>query len=114
MAFFLTYILLQFFQGRDIAPKYGRVASESHSDAREPCYARPARTKSNFSDAREPCYARPTRKESNFSNGSVVQPVGQDYNFITPEAPAFARPSRRIVDYQLHSDRKITNSEVGG
>ena len=69
----------EFFQSRDIAPKYSRVASESHCDAREPCYA------------------RPTRTESNFSNGSVVQRVAQNCNFVTPEALAFARPSRRIV-----------------
>ncbi|OIW02862.1 hypothetical protein TanjilG_29638 [Lupinus angustifolius] len=80
-----------------VAPKTHGAISESPSKARAPCFARPARTKSNFAN-------------------SMFQPMAQvqEHGFRTPDPPAFARPSRQIRrGDQLHAEKK-TRYPVGG
>ncbi|KAG5109404.1 hypothetical protein AAZX31_14G025300 [Glycine max] len=82
-----------------IAPKtnHGAAASECPSDARAPCFARPA------------------REESVFTN-SVIQPMAREQgsDFSTLDPPTFARPTRQIRGDQLHSEKKTGYSEIGG
>ncbi|KAK7276793.1 hypothetical protein RIF29_17939 [Crotalaria pallida] len=78
-----------------IAPKtQGGAASESPSNARAPCFARPART------------------ESDFSNSMFLQmPLVQGYDFTTPDPPTFARPIRQTIRGDpLHFERKTCHS----
>ncbi|KAL2973028.1 hypothetical protein AAZX31_14G025300 [Glycine max] len=81
-----------------IAPKtnHGAAASECPSDARAPCFARPA------------------REESVFTN-SVIQPMAREQgsDFSTLDPPTFARPTRQIRGDQLHSEKKTGYSEIG-
>ncbi|CAJ1971368.1 unnamed protein product [Sphenostylis stenocarpa] len=67
------------------------------------------------SNARVPCFARPAMAESVFQN-SVVQPMTQEQicTFSTLEPPSFARPIRQIRGDQLHSKKKTCYSEIGG
>ncbi|KAF7833552.1 Small heat shock protein C2 isoform A [Senna tora] len=80
-------------------PKSCGFSSETPSKARE----------------REPCFARLSRTKSDLSNVSVAQPMVQGYDVIAPDPPSFSRPSRRVRrGDQLHSEKKIHQSEVGG
>ncbi|KAF1890350.1 hypothetical protein Lal_00013604 [Lupinus albus] len=80
-----------------VAPKTHGAISESPSNARAPCFARTARTESNFTN-------------------SMFQPMAhvQEYDFRTLDPPTFARPSRQIRrGDQLHSEKKACNSDGG-
>ncbi|XP_028791530.1 uncharacterized protein LOC114747377 isoform X1 [Neltuma alba] len=117
-----------------VAPK-SCVAFETPCNVREPCFARSARTESNFQSSltsavatkscgvasetpcnvREPCFARPTRTESNFSNVSMGQPLVQSYDVLAPNPPSFARPGRLTAKEEwLPSEKKMCRSEVSG
>lgn len=68
------------------------------------------------SNARAPCFARPARAESASTN-SVVQPMAQEpgYDFSTLDPPAFSRPSKHIGrGDQLCSQKKTCYPEIGG
>ncbi|XP_061370435.1 uncharacterized protein LOC133313120 [Gastrolobium bilobum] len=81
-----------------IAPKTHGAASERPSNAREPCFAKPARKESAF---------------SNSVNQRMNQVQGCDFSKLEP--PAFARPSTQIGrGDQLHAEKKISYSEIGG
>lgn len=118
-----------------VAPKSCDVASETPCNVREPCFARLARTESNFQSSltssvatkscgvasetpynvREPCFARPMGTESNFSNVSMGQPLVQSYDVIAPDPPSFARRGRLAAkNDQLHSEKEMCRSEVSG
>ncbi|KAI9114666.1 hypothetical protein K1719_014364 [Acacia pycnantha] len=119
-----------------MAPKSCDVASETPCNVREPCFARPARTESNFqssltssvatkscgvasetpcNNAREPCFARLSGTESNFSNISMGHPLIQSYDVLVPNPPSFARPGRLAAkEDRLPSEKKMCGSEVSG
>ncbi|KAK7372055.1 hypothetical protein VNO80_05424 [Phaseolus coccineus] len=67
------------------------------------------------SNARAPCFARPAMAESLLKN-SVVQPMTpeQGCDFSTLEPPTFARPNRKIRGDQLPSEKKTCYSDIGG
>jgi len=67
------------------------------------------------SNARAPCFARPAMAESLLKK-SVVQPMSpeQGCDFSTLEPPTFARANRQIRGDQLHSEKKTCYSEIGG
>ncbi|RDY02141.1 hspC2, partial [Mucuna pruriens] len=83
-----------------IAPKthHGAAASECLSNARAPCFARPAGAES-------------------VSTNSMVPPMTQvqGYDFSTLDPPTFSRPSKQIVrGDQLRSEKKMGYSEIAG
>ncbi|KAJ1389597.1 HSP20-like chaperone [Sesbania bispinosa] len=74
-----------------------------------------AKSEGPFSNARAPCFGRPAKMESTFSN-SMVQPMTllQDCDFSTLEPPSFARPSKQIHQGdQLHYEKKLCCPEIG-
>ncbi|XP_014520490.1 small heat shock protein, chloroplastic [Vigna radiata var. radiata] len=65
------------------------------------------------SNARAPCFARPAVAES-LSKNSVVQSQTPEQGFDTLDPPTFARPNRQTRGDQLHSEKKTCYSEIGG
>ncbi|KAI4308048.1 hypothetical protein L6164_031166 [Bauhinia variegata] len=84
-----------------------KQASEEQDNATP--YITP-KSSSAASECRQPCFAKPAGTESNFCNA-----MAQGSSFIAAEPPEFARPSRQIqTGDQLPSEKKIQNSEVAG
>ena len=65
------------------------------------------------SNARAPCFARPAMAES-LSKNPLVQSLTPEQGFDTLEPPTFSRPNRQIRGDQLHSEKKTSYSEIGG
>ncbi|XP_028778494.1 uncharacterized protein LOC114735007 isoform X2 [Neltuma alba] len=90
-----------------VAPK-SCVASETPCNVREPCFARSARTESNFQSSL-------TSSVAAKSCGVASETPCNSYDVLVPNPPSFARPGRRTAkEDQLPSEKKMCRSEVSG
>ncbi|XP_028791531.1 uncharacterized protein LOC114747377 isoform X2 [Neltuma alba] len=90
-----------------VAPK-SCVAFETPCNVREPCFARSARTESNFQSSL-------TSAVATKSCGVASETPCNSYDVLAPNPPSFARPGRLTAKEEwLPSEKKMCRSEVSG